>query len=145
MSRALVTGGAGFIGQQLVHYLLAAGSEVTVLDDYSTGGGESLRPEAMPGLRVVRGDYCDTEAAAAAAKGCGTLFHLAAMVSVPQSVAEPERCHQINVEGSRRLFDLAAGAGVRRIVFASSCAVYGPGMNGPISPRAFFPEEGCRK
>ena len=117
----LVTGGAGFIGSHLVRRLSARGP-VTVLDDFSSGKKENM--EGLP-CTVLTGSILDAAALAEACSGVSHVFHLAALVSVPESVSHPARCHQINVEGTRRVLTAAAAAGARRLVLASSCAVYG--------------------
>jgi len=117
----LVTGGAGFIGSHLVRRLSARGP-VTVLDDLSSGKKENLT-----GLSCAffPGSILDPAPLAEACAGATHVFHLAALVSVPESVSHPTRCHEINVEGTRRVLAAAAQAGVHRVVLASSCAVYG--------------------
>ena len=117
----LITGGAGFIGSHLVRRLSARGP-VTVLDDLSSGKKENLS-----GLdcAFLPGSILDPAPLAEACAGATHVFHLAALVSVPESVSHPARCHEINVEGTRRVLAAAAQAGVRRLVLASSCAVYG--------------------
>jgi len=117
----LVTGGAGFIGSHLVRRLSTRGP-VTVLDDLSSGKKENL---AGLGCAFLPGSILDPAPLAEACAGATHVFHLAALVSVPESVSHPARCHEINVEGTRRVLAAAAQAGVHRVVLASSCAVYG--------------------
>ena len=117
----LVTGGAGFIGSHLVRRLSARGP-VTVLDDLSSGKKENL---TGLGCAFFPGSILDPAPLAEACAGATHVFHLAALVSVPESVSHPTRCHEINVEGTRRVLVAAAQAGVHRVVLASSCAVYG--------------------
>lgn len=117
----LVTGGAGFIGSHLSRALLALGAKVRVLDDLSTGHRHNL----APGAELIEGSVADPAAVSRAIAGCAYAFHLAAMVSVPQSVAEPDRCVTSNIVGTQRLLSAARAAGVRRVVLASTCAVYG--------------------
>jgi len=119
--RALITGGAGFIGSHLGRRLLELGAAVVVLDDLSTGKVENV----PAGAELVRRSILDEGAMAEAVGGCDWVFHEAAMVSVPQSVEEPERCFAINVTGTQRVLESARQAGVKRVVFASSSAVYG--------------------
>ena len=117
----LVTGGAGFIGSHLVRRLSAHGP-VTVLDDLTTGKQDNL-----VGLdcAFLRGSILDPAPLAEACAGATHVFHLAALVSVPESIAHPSRCQEINIEGTRRVLAAAAHAGAQRVVLASSCAVYG--------------------
>ena len=138
----LVTGGAGFIGSHLVRRLSTRGP-VTVLDDLSSGKKENL---AGLGCAFLPGSILDPAPLAEACAGATHVFHLAALVSVPESVSHPARCHEINVEGTRRVLAAAAQAGVRRLVLASSCAVYGdePTMpkkeTSPVAPASPYAE-----
>jgi len=117
----LVTGGAGFIGSHLVRRLSARGA-VSVLDNLSSGKVENL---AGVDCTLFQGSILDTSPLTKACAGVTHVFHLAALVSVPESVSHPARCHEINVEGTRRVLAAAAQAGAKRFVLASSCAVYG--------------------
>ncbi len=122
--RALVTGGAGFIGSHIVEELLRGGASVRVLDNFSSGKRENLA--AFQGdLEIMEGDLRDTEVIKAATRDVNLVFHLAAFVSVPQSMAEPEACFAINVGGTVTLLEAARRAGVRKVVLSSSTAVYG--------------------
>jgi len=124
----LVTGGAGFIGSHLACRLSPLG-EVIVLDDLTSGRESNL--QGIP-CRRIRGSILDSAKLNEALQGVSHVFHLAAMVSVPKSVQQPALCHNINVEGTRRVLESAAAAGVKRLVLASSCAVYG---NEPTLPK----------
>jgi UDP-glucose 4-epimerase len=121
---ALVTGGAGFIGSHLVDALLAGGCRVTVLDDLSAGSERNL-PASQGALRLVRADIRDRAAVAEAVDGCETVFHLAAVVSVPKTTLDPIGSADVNEIGSLNVLEASRAAGVRRLVFASSSAVYG--------------------
>ncbi|HEX9117927.1 MAG TPA: NAD-dependent epimerase/dehydratase family protein [Anaerolineae bacterium] len=120
--KALITGGAGFIGSHLAAALAADGHAVTVFDNLSTGKRENLA--GLP-ISFIEGDLTDRGGLAAALAGCDVVFHEAALVSVPRSLAEPEQNHRDNVTGTFQLFEAARRAGVRRVVYASSAAVYG--------------------
>lgn len=122
--RALVTGGAGFIGSHVVAALLAEGHSVRVLDDFSSGHEERLSPLAGP-LEVLRGDVRDGEIVAKATESVNAVVHLAAQVSVPRSVAEPELTADVNVSGTVRVLEAGRRAHAGAFVLASSCAVYG--------------------
>jgi UDP-glucose 4-epimerase len=122
VKRVLVTGGAGFIGSHLVRTLHAQGVEVRVLDNFVTGHRENLA--GVP-VEVVEGDIRDPLAVRRAVAGVDRVFHLAAMISVPGSVADPITCYQVNVMGSLNLLWEARQAGVERVVMSSSAAVYG--------------------
>lgn len=128
----LVTGGAGFIGSHAVEALLAAGTQVTVLDNFSNGSHANL-PAASDRLRIVEGDIRDPAAVRAAIADTSHVLHLAAQVSVQASIADPlESCRQ-NVLGFVTVLEAARGAGVRRVVFASSAAVYGMPRDLPLT------------
>ena len=120
--RVLVTGGAGFIGSHLVAALVAQGESVRVLDNFRTG-----RLENLTGLdvEVIEGDIGDEKVIQTAVAQCDTVFHLAAMVSVPESVQNPGLNQRINVNGTFNVFEAARVAGVKRVIYSSSSAVYG--------------------
>ena len=119
--RVLITGGAGFIGSHLAEYFQGR-AEVRVLDDFRSG-----RRENLDGLDVdlVEGSILDAATVATAMRGVDYVFHLAAMVSVPESMATPVTCVEVNTIGLLRVLEAAAGAGVRKLCFSSSAAVYG--------------------
>jgi nucleoside-diphosphate-sugar epimerase len=121
---ALVTGGAGFIGSHLVEALCARGTQVRVLDDLSLGSKKNLS-HIKGDLEVLPGNIVDRELVRKAVKNAEVVFHLAAYPSVAYSIEEPELTNQINLDASLALVAEAAAAGVRRIVFSSSSAVYG--------------------
>ena len=123
-SSALVTGGAGFIGSHLVEDLVAGGCRVSVLDDLSTGKMENLRP-CDGKINFFKGDIRDTDMVLRALEGCEAVFHLAAMVSVPQTVADPLLSTAINIMGTATVLEAARRKNCRAAIFASSCAVYG--------------------
>ena len=124
----LVTGGAGFIGSHLVH-LLQNRAPINVLDNLTTGHRDRL---ANLDCHFFEGSILDQKLLSDAMRDVTHVFHLAAMVSVDESVSNPTVCHQINVEGTRRVLEAAAQAGARRCVLASSCAIYG---NDPAMPK----------
>jgi nucleoside-diphosphate-sugar epimerase len=122
--KLLVTGGAGFIGSHLVKGLLARGDSVRILDDFSSGKRENL--EGLEGdFEVVEGDVRDTARARAACEGVEGILHEAAVASVPLSIEDPRRTHEVNVDGTLRLLIAARDLGIRRFVLASSSSVYG--------------------
>jgi len=121
--RALVTGGAGFIGHHLVRALVDRGDDVVVLDDFSTGRRERLA--GMRAARIVEANLCAGPGLADALQDREVVFHLAAIASVARSVADPVATNAVNVDGTVRLMVGAVRAGVRRVVVASSSAVYG--------------------
>lgn len=122
--RALVTGGAGFIGSHLADGLLAAGFRVRVLDDFSSGR-ESNLAHALGDIELIRGDLADPATAARACAGADVVFHEGAIPSVPRSVAEPVATNRANIDGTLTVLECARQAGVRRVVFAASSSAYG--------------------
>lgn len=143
----LVTGGAGFIGSHSVEALLAAGAEVTVLDNFSNGKRGNL-PAGHAALRIVAGDIRDARAIDDAIDGVTHVLHLAAQVSVQASVADPlDSCHN-NVVGFLNVLDAARRRQVARVVYASSAAVYGLPREVPLdeaSPPAPISPYGLEK
>lgn len=137
--KALVTGGAGFIGSNLALALQARGHDVRLLDNFSTGHRANLEPLDA---EVVEGDLRSYERVAAAVGGVEVVFHQGALPSVPRSIQDPLTSTAVNVEGTLNVLLAARDAGVRRVVFASSSSVYGdaPGMprreSQPLSPLA---------
>ena len=119
----LVTGGAGFIGSNVVEALVRRGDRVRVLDDFSTGRRENLA--AMPEVSIVEGDLRDRAAVERAVAGADGVFHEAALRSVPRSVDDPFSSNEVNVTGTLVLLLACRKAGVRRVVYASSSSVYG--------------------
>jgi UDP-glucose 4-epimerase len=120
--KALVTGGAGFIGSNLAHALVERGDEVRVLDNFSTGNRGNL--EGLD-VEVVEGELRSYERVHAATRGVEVVFHLGALGSVPRSVQDPLTSNAVNVEGTLNVLLAARDEGVRRVVFSSSTSVYG--------------------
>jgi UDP-glucose 4-epimerase len=124
--RYLVTGGAGFIGSNIVAALVAAGERVRVLDDLSTGRWENLEGVSrLDTVERIQGDIRDPNAVALAARGCEIIFHQAALGSVPRSVENPITSDAVNVGGTVTVLDVARHVGVKRVVFAASSSAYG--------------------
>ena len=119
--RILITGGAGFIGSHLARHF-AEQAEVTVLDDLRSGYARNLEGVRC---RFLQGSILDAAALKEAIAGAAEVYHLAAMISVPESVAKPAECAELNTEGTRRVLDAALAAGARKVVLASSAAIYG--------------------
>jgi UDP-glucose 4-epimerase len=120
----LVTGGSGFIGSHITEALVAQGHNVVVLDNLSTGHTENLS-KVWSRIEFIEGDVRDPETCVKAAEGCVGIFHEAALVSVPDSVNRPRDNHDINITGTLNILEAARQQGVRRVVFASSAAIYG--------------------
>jgi nucleoside-diphosphate-sugar epimerase len=122
--RALVTGGAGFIGSHLAARLVADGHDVRVLDNFATGRRSNI--EAIGGeVELVEGDIQSYERAHKAVRGCEVVFHQAALPSVPRSIQDPLTSNATNVVGTLNVLLAARDEGVRRVVCASSSSVYG--------------------
>ena len=119
--KILITGGAGFIGSHLVEHFQHK-AEVVVFDDFSTGSEKNI--EGME-CKVIRGDITDPDAVDSAMNGVDYVFHLAAFVSVPESLKDPEKCFAVNVGGTENVLEAALKNKVKKVVFSSSCAVYG--------------------
>ena len=121
MKKYLVTGGAGFIGSHLVDKLINEGNEVIVIDNLSTGKKENLNKKAQ----FYHVDISDYEKIKSLFKDMDGVFHLAAIPSVPFSVKDPITTSKVNIMGTINVFKASIDAGVKRIVFASSSAIYG--------------------
>jgi UDP-glucose 4-epimerase len=124
MQRCLVTGGAGFIGSNLVEALVSEGKQIRVLDNLSTGSLENLK-QVRGQIEFNQGDVRDLDALLEAMADVELVFHQAAMVSVPESVENPVEAAMVNDLGTLYVLESARRAGAKRVVFASSCAVYG--------------------
>ena len=122
--RVLVTGGAGFIGSNLVEELLVRGHEVRVLDNFSTGHRPNLAG-ILDDIELVEGDLRSYERVHHAVRGCEIVFHEGALPSVPRSVQDPLTTSEVNVGGTLNVLLNARDEGVRRLVFASSSSIYG--------------------
>lgn len=120
----LVTGGAGFIGAHLVEELVKNGACVKVLDNLSTGNIENLK-DILNKIEFINNNIIDFNSCLKATENINTIFHLAAYTSVPGSVEEPIKCHDININGTINLLEAARINKVKNFVFSSSSAVYG--------------------
>jgi nucleoside-diphosphate-sugar epimerase len=150
MSSYLVTGGAGFIGSNIVEELLKRGESVRVLDNLSTGKQENLefmKKERQSSLNyeLIEGDIRDPDACRRACQGMDYVLHQAALRSVPRSVDNPSATNEVNVAGTLNILIAARESGVKRVVYASSSSVYGDSQKlpqkesqapSPISPYA---------
>lgn len=128
--RLLVTGGAGYIGSVVAKHLLERGHEVAVLDNFERGH----RAAVPAGAVVVEADLLDADAVrGAVGRGLDGVLHFAALALVSESVSHPERYYRVNVGGTLNLLEAMVAAGVERLVFSSTCAVYGEPDEVPIS------------
>jgi len=125
--RVFVTGGAGFIGSHVCESLLSHGAEVVAFDDFSTG---HIRVE---GATIVEGDVRNPKEVLSAMSGCTHIAHLAAMASVPASVANPALSEAINLQGTINVIRAAHQVDIQRIVFSSTAAVYGESTEMPVT------------
>lgn len=124
LMRALVTGGAGFIGSHIVDALVSRGHSVRVLDNFSAGKRDNL--SATEGkIEIVEADVRDAPQLDFYVAGSDVVFHEAAIVSVPYSIEHPQETHDVNLQGTLNVLQAARRHGVKRVVFASSAAVYG--------------------
>jgi len=134
----LVTGGAGFIGSNLVKALLEIGCKVTVFDNLATGRKSNIEEFLdNPMFRFVEGDICDFDTCLAVLEGIDVVSHQAALGSVPRSIEFPHNTHAVNATGFLNMLHAAKEKGVKRFVYASSSSVYG---NSTISPKTIGSE-----
>ncbi|HLH32469.1 MAG TPA: NAD-dependent epimerase/dehydratase family protein, partial [Terriglobia bacterium] len=142
MARYVVTGGAGFIGSHIVEELLRRNETVTVIDNFSTGKRENVRPFEGK-AQIIDADISQSSDLANFLKGAEYVIHQAAIPSVPKSIIDPVKSHQANVNGTLQLLVACREAGVKRVVYASSSSLYGDSptlpkhegmMPNPLSP-----------
>lgn len=126
--KILITGGAGFIGSHLVEHFQNK-AEIVVLDSLRTGFKKNLEGFSC---RLMEGSVTDREVVKEAVKGVDYVFHLAAMISVPESMQKPQECVTINTQGTLTVLEEAARAGVKKLCFSSSAAIYG---DNPVIPK----------
>lgn len=140
----LVTGGAGFIGSNIVEELLKHGHSVRVLDNFSTGRRSNIQ-DFLDDIELFEGDIRSYHTVIHAVKGVEVILHQAALPSIPRSINDPITTNEVNVVGTINILDAARDQNVRRVVFASSSSVYGDSpelpkredvMPNPLSPYA---------
>jgi nucleoside-diphosphate-sugar epimerase len=133
MATYLVTGGAGFIGSNIVKELLGRGEHVRVLDNFSTGKRDNLFPyKDNPNLEIFEGDLRSFHIVRDAVKGVDYVLHQGALPSVPRSVKDPITSNDVNINGTLNILEASKEFGVKRVVFASSSSVYG---NSEVMPK----------
>ena len=141
--KVLVTGGAGFIGSHLVEKLVELGARVTVLDNFSSGKIHNLK-KILQRITIIYSDVSFDHVGLKATHSQDIVFHLAAMVSVPQSIKYPDLCEKINVQGTKNLLNGCVKNHVGTLILSSSCAIYGnkfgpcceSDLPSPLSPYA---------
>jgi nucleoside-diphosphate-sugar epimerase len=141
MAHYLVTGGAGFIGSHIAEALLKEGHRVRILDNFSTGRRENIRSieaVAFSNLEVIEDDVRDRKACDLAVAGMDFVFHEAAQISVPESINDPETTQEINMGGTLNMLSACRRAGTKRLVLASSTAIYG---DSPIEKDSLKPKK----
>jgi len=124
--KILVTGGAGFIGSNLIESFLAGGNHVTCLDNFSTGRRENIEMFISdPGFRLIEGDIRDLETCKESVRDIEVVFHQAALGSVPRSIADPATTTDVNIGGFVKMLFASKEAGVKRFIYAASSSTYG--------------------
>lgn len=131
MSKYLVTGGAGFIGSNIVKKLVERGEQVRVLDNYSTGKQENITP-FLDKIEFLEGDFTDIGIAKKAVSGVDYVLHQGAIPSVPRSVDDPIKTNNANILGTLTMLIVSRDAGVKRFVYAASSSAYG---DSPVMPK----------
>ncbi len=136
--RVLVTGGAGFIGSNLAE-VLAEENEVVILDDLSTGSMENIKGFLKrKNVKLIRGSITDMGLLQRSLEGVDYVFHLAALPSVPRSIEDPISCNNVNINGTLNVLIAARDNKIKKVVYASSCAVYGDAATTPIAETAMI-------
>jgi len=130
LNRVLVTGGAGFIGSNLVSRLVREGNDVTVLDNFSSGYRVNLEP--FPQVRIIEGDVRDADVVEKAVRGNEVIFHLAASVGNKRSIDDPLTDASVNVLGTLNILEAARKSGVKKVVVSSSAGIFGELKTLPI-------------
>ncbi len=148
MTKVLVTGGAGYIGSVLVRLLLQESYKVVVVDNLSFGGESIVELLNDDNFTFIKGDVRDEELMRSAMSGVDYIAHLAAIVGDPACAKQPELTKSINLDASKRLYEIAESVGVKRFVFASTCSNYGKMEDGegyvhedsPLAPVSLYAE-----
>lgn len=126
MSKILITGGAGFIGSNLVDYFLEKGHEVVCLDNLETGFEDNIKHNfSNPDFTFINGDIRDLETCEKAVDGCDFVTHQAALGSVPRSIKDPINTNSVNIDVFLNMLIATRDAGIKRFVYAASSSTYG--------------------
>jgi len=132
MSKILITGGAGFIGSNLVEHFLGKGHQVVVLDNFATGHRHNLAQHSEnPNFTLIEGDIRNNADCQKAVEGVDYVLHQAALGSVPRSIKDPQTSNEVNVTGFLNMLVAARDAGVKRFIYAASSSTYGDSENLP--------------
>lgn len=129
-STSLITGGAGFIGSHIAHTLVNEGHKVIVFDDFSSGSLDNLK-DIKEQVNIIKGDITDFNQLKTAFKGVDYVYHHAALVSVAESMSNPQKTQKLNIEGTNNVLEAARLNGIKKVLLASSSAVYGNGKDMP--------------
>jgi len=131
--KVFVTGGAGFLGATLVSSLLKKNYQIIIFDNFSNSSEEKISPLLTKGAKLVKGDITDSKSIENAIDDSDIVIHLAASINVEDSILNPEKTHNVNVDGTINVFRACVANNVRKIIVASSAAVYGESKNLPVS------------
>ncbi|WP_293956146.1 MULTISPECIES: SDR family oxidoreductase [unclassified Sphingobacterium] len=132
MSKILITGGAGFIGSNLVEHFLGKNHQVVVLDNFATGHRHNIAQHAdHPNFTIIEGDIRNNEDCQKAVEGVDYVLHQAALGSVPRSIKDPQTSNEVNVTGFLNMLVAARDAGVKRFIYAASSSTYGDSASLP--------------
>lgn len=132
MSKILITGGAGFIGSNLVEHFLGKNHQVVVLDNFATGHRHNIAQHAdHPNFTLIEGDIRNNEDCRKAVEGVDYVLHQAALGSVPRSIKDPQTSNEVNVTGFLNMLVAARDAGVKRFIYAASSSTYGDSASLP--------------
>ena len=126
-NKILITGATGFIGSHLAELCVEKGFSVVAFDRYNSNNnwGWLENSKYKNEMEIILGDVRDYDSVSKAIKGCNTVFHLAALPSVPQSITDPIKTAEVNMFGTLKVLEHSRNAGVKKVVFSSSCAIYG--------------------
>ncbi|BDQ31800.1 NDP-sugar dehydratase or epimerase [Nitrosopumilus zosterae] len=149
--RILVTGGAGFIGKHLVNYLLKKGNKVTIFDNFSNSNKKSIEILQNEDVKIIEGDIREIEDILNAAKDQNIIIHLAAKISVEESIMNPFETFNVNVDGTKNVLEACKKNKISKLIVASSAAVYGDSLsdiklteNAKINPVSPYGESKAR-
>ena len=123
--KIIITGGAGFIGKHLVNYLLHKGNVITIFDNFSNSEENSMGYFIKNGVKVINGDIRKFEEILKETENQDILIHLAAKISVSESILNPSETFEVNVDGTKNVLEACKRSNIKKVIIASSAAVYG--------------------